>query len=113
MINESDYPTLRFQVSMESIGTLLEKCNVAYSSGMSSSAVDAFCAGVPVISILDQNKLNLSPLRGFAGVLFASDPEELASALISMATNRQDSATGQEYFTVNPLLPRWQRLLLA
>ena len=96
---------------MEPIAKLLAECDVAYTSAATSAAVDAYCAGVPIVSVLDPNTLNLSPLRGFDGVLFASTPEELAAALTSAATAPNTSGDQQEFFTLDPELPRWKKLL--
>lgn len=107
-----DYPALQMQISMEPIAKLLAECDVAYASAVTSAAVDAFCAGVPIISVLDPNTLNLSPLRSCTGVLFASTASALAIALISAANNAGSSINQPAYFTVNPLLSNWRRLLL-
>ena len=108
-IHPVDYPDLSMTVTMEPIEKLLTECDVAYSSAVTSAAVDAYCAGVPIVSMLDQNTLNLSPLRGCAGALFASTPEELATALTSAVTTPGNQ---QEFFTLDPELPRWKKLLI-
>jgi surface carbohydrate biosynthesis protein (TIGR04326 family) len=108
----SDYPSLRMELTMEPLGKLLAQCDVAYTSGATSAAVDAYCAGVPVVSVLDPNTLNLSPLRGHEGVLFASRPEGLAHALITAASTPRQKGKRQDYLTLDPSLPRWRRLLL-
>jgi surface carbohydrate biosynthesis protein (TIGR04326 family) len=84
-IHVVDYPSLCMMVTMEPIAKLLAECDVTYTSAATSAVVDAYCAGVPVVSVLDLNTLNLSPMRGCAGALFASTPEELAAALTSAA----------------------------
>lgn len=107
-----DYPMLRMDVTMEDISKLLAGCDVAYTSSVTSAAVDAYCAGVPVVTVLDPNILNQSPLRGREGVLFASTPEELASALIFAASAPRLVAVQQDFFTLDSKLPRWRKLLL-
>jgi hypothetical protein len=62
--------------------------------------------------MLDPNTLNLSPLRGWAGVLFASTPEELTLALTSAATATSTLGDKNEFFTLDPELPRWRKLIL-
>ena len=84
-IHAVDYPSLCMTVTMEPIAKLLAECDVAYASASTSAAVDAYCAGVPIVTMLDKNTLNLSPLRGFEGVIFAGKPEQLAAGLISAA----------------------------
>ena len=111
-IHPVDYPDLSMTVTMEPIAKLLAECDVAYSSAVTSAAVDAYCAGVPIVSMLDPNTLNLSPLRGCAGELFASTPEELATALTSAVTTPSTPGNQQEFFTLDPELPRWKKLIL-
>lgn len=111
-IQPADYPALKMEVTMEPISKLLAGCDVAYTSCGTSAAVDAYCVGAPVVSVLDPNVLNLSPLRGRDGVLFISTPEELAKALISAASSPRLASGQQDFFTLDPRLPRWRKLLL-
>jgi surface carbohydrate biosynthesis protein (TIGR04326 family) len=111
-IQPADYPGLRLEVTMKPVSNLLGACDVAYTSSGTSAAVDAYCAGTPVVSVLDPNALNLSPLRGREGVIFASTPEELAHALISAASAPRSAAGQQDFFTLDSKLPRWRKLLL-
>ena len=111
-IHVVDYPNLCMTVTMEPIAKLLAECDVAYTSATTSAAVDAYCAGVPIVSVLDSNTLNLSPLRGFEGVLFASTPEKLAAALASAAAAPRTRDDRHKLFTLDPELPRWRKLIL-
>jgi surface carbohydrate biosynthesis protein (TIGR04326 family) len=111
-IRVADYTSLSITVTMEPIAKLLAKCDVAYSSAVTSAAVDAYCAGVPIVSVLDKNTLNLSPLRGCDGVLFVSTPEQLSTALTSMAVAPRTLNDRREFFTLDPELPRWRKLIM-
>jgi surface carbohydrate biosynthesis protein (TIGR04326 family) len=111
-IQPDDYPVLSMMVTMEPIAKLLAECDVAYSSAVTSAAVDAYCVGVPIVSVLDPNTLNLSPLRGCAGAQFASTPEELVAALTFAATAPRTPRDQQEFFTIDTQLPRWRKLFL-
>lgn len=111
-ISAEDYPGLRMIIVMEPIAKLLAECDVVYSSAATSAAVDAYCVGVPVISVLDATTLNLSPLRGKAGVFYASTPDELARSLMSIVSAPHAVATKQAYFTIDKELPRWRKLFV-
>jgi surface carbohydrate biosynthesis protein (TIGR04326 family) len=111
-IKPADYPSLKFDVTMEPVATLLGACDVAYTSSVTSAAVDAYCASKPVVSVLDPNTLNLSPLRGREGVVFTSTPEDLAHALNSAASASRSAKRQQDFFTLDSKLPRWRKLLL-
>lgn len=110
-IYAEDYPGLVMQFSMQPITELVSECDVAYSSAVTSGAVDAYCGGLPTVVVLDANTLNLSPLRGCAGVFFASTPEELAAALASAGSSRGSAGERTEFFTLDSQVPRWRALL--
>ncbi len=63
-----DYPNLSMKISMNSIPTLLKDCDVAYTSNVTSAAIDAYYSNIPVISVLEPGNLNMSPLRGLPNV---------------------------------------------
>jgi len=111
-IRPEEYPGLRMEVTAQALSSLLEVCDVAFTSNATSAAVDAYCAGVPVVSLLDPKAMNLSPLREFDGVRFASTPNELALALGAAVSAGDRRELPKAYFTIDPELPRWQKLLL-
>lgn len=111
-INVTDFPSLPLIINKGILAEQLSNCDVAYTSNSTNAAVDAHIMGIPVVSIFDGSTLNLSPLRGREGVLFASTPKELASALISAASAPRLAAEWQNFFTLDPKLPRWRKLLL-
>jgi surface carbohydrate biosynthesis protein (TIGR04326 family) len=106
-----DCPGLKLEITMAALPLLLSRCDVAYTNNVTSAAVDAYCAGVPVVSILDAGKLNLSPLRGKQGVSFVSQPEDLAIALLSAGSAPRQQAIPHNFFTLDSALPRWRKLL--
>jgi surface carbohydrate biosynthesis protein (TIGR04326 family) len=108
-VSQSDYPSLRLQLTNLSLDKLLVDCDVAYTSNMTSAAVDAFSSGVPVVSVLDAEAFNISPLRGVGGVSYVTNPAELASSLLE--AHGKKSATPPDYFRLDRELPRWQELL--
>ena len=110
-INPLDYPTLEMTLTTKPIGEILGDCDVAYTSAVTSAAVDAYCSGVPVVSVLDPTALNLSPLRNCTGAVFASTPEELTRALLDLDRHSVFEARREEFFTLDPNLPRWQKLV--
>ena len=112
-IYSTDYPGLIMTVTMEPISKLLAECDVSYTSAISSAAVDAYCSGVPVVSVLAMNTLNLSPLRGCPGVLYVSTPEDLATALVSAAMSPRTIDVKHKFFTLDPELPRWLKLIMG
>lgn len=112
-IQATDFPALPFQMVTAPLGEVLQNYDMAYSSNMTSAAVDAYLAGLPVVVMLDETQLNFSPLRGQSGVCFVSSPAELAQALKSVSQENLDAGKHKDFFFLDPKLPRWQNLLLS
>lgn len=108
-INTSDYPSLQLQIVGSPLAELLGDCNVAYTSNITSAAVDAYSAGIPVVSVLDGDAFNLSPLRGLTGVTYVTGPSELAHVL--RHAPESEGVMVEAYFCLDKQLPRWRRLL--
>ena len=108
-IQAKDYPSLNFKVSQHPISELLAECDIAYASSGTSAALDAYCAGVPIVSVLDPNVLNLSPLRGCDGAMFAKNAVELVHAFkMIIANSHQKTSPESNFFTLDTELSRWQ-----
>lgn len=108
----ADYPGLSMTLTDEPIDKLLGDCDAAFVSAVTSAAIDAYCAAVPVIVALDPAALNLSPLRGRSDVSFVSTAGELAGALRSAADLPPILSERPMPFHLDPSLPRWRKMLL-
>lgn len=112
-IRPTDYPGLKMKIKTEPIHSLLVDCDVAYTSAVTSAALDAYCAGVPVVSVRDRKTLNLSPLRNSKGVHFISTPEELKEALNKVKRRNKRIKIKKSFFYVNKNIPRWKKILIS
>jgi surface carbohydrate biosynthesis protein (TIGR04326 family) len=84
---------------------------MVYASASTSAAVDAYCMGVPVASVLEPEKLNLSPLRGIEGVSFVDTPKKLATFIEYIHEGDREPNDKIEFFTQDNKLSRWRNLL--
>lgn len=110
-VKPADFPGIDITLVTEPLGKLLKGFDIAFSSNSTTAAVDAYLAGLPVVVMLDDNELNISPLRGQTGVRFVSTPEELAEAIQSPGLWAATNPDRNEFFFLDPDLPRWRRLL--
>lgn len=111
-INPGDYPDLSIKITTESVSKILSKCDFVFTSAATSAAVDAYCSGLPVVSTLDQNSLNQSPLRGCLDVHFATSPKNLARIITVLTSKRKKIGKGRMFFNTNNNLGLWSNLLL-
>jgi surface carbohydrate biosynthesis protein (TIGR04326 family) len=109
----ADYPGLRADETTEALDKILGKYDIALATNSTSASVDAYVAGLPVIIVLDGADLNLSPLRGQSGVCFVSAPGELVEALQAADPGTATEAEQNEFFFLDPELPRWKQLLFS
>ena len=109
LFNMVDFPSLRGELITGPIEEPLARSDVMYSSLETSAAIDAYCAGLAVITFLDGSTLNMSPLRGAKGVYFIKNSKDLSSAINTIEVTNL-SPKGY-YFYLDPGLPRWQKWL--
>ena len=110
-VNPADFPALRFKVATDPLGEILGDFDVAFSTNLTSAAVDAYFAGLAVIVMLNPDELNFSPVRGQPGVRFVSTAAELAEALQSGAESSKAYCGLDGFFFLDPDLHRWKRLV--
>jgi len=108
-VNIGDFPSLSGELSSRPIQELMKISDVVYTSLVTAAAVDAYCAGLPVISFLDGKTLNVSPLRDAKGVYFVTNSKSLAKAINTFKVNHSDQKTN--YFYLDSDLPGWHKWL--
>jgi surface carbohydrate biosynthesis protein (TIGR04326 family) len=108
-LNSADYPVLKLEISDAPLADLLADCDVVFTSNITSAALDAYCAGISVIQILDGSTFNMSPLCGLNGVLYVTNPIELAEALANAKSCKRVEA--EPYFYLDEALPRWRKIV--
>jgi surface carbohydrate biosynthesis protein (TIGR04326 family) len=109
--NSYSYPGY-IEVTNKSLEILLKRCDLVFTSAVTSAAVEAYLAGIPVISIRDPKSLNLSPLRGVSGVYFVGDKEELLNALSDIRMSDNTWPVNKDvFFHLDLDLRRWMSLI--
>lgn len=111
-INSKDYPAVNMVVTDKPIHKIIDDCVFVYVSSMTSAAVDAYCAGKYVVTVLDQSTLNLSPLRGYKECGFVNSPVELADIIRNFNRYEISEDQGKGYFCLDTDIPRWRKLIL-
>jgi surface carbohydrate biosynthesis protein (TIGR04326 family) len=111
-VDPTEYRVDPLEVVTSSLDRLMNSFDVAYTGNMTSAAVDVYIGGLPVVVMLDNAELNFSPLRGCNGVRFVSEPAELAEAL-SASAKEPHSVSSDQFFFLDPAMPRWSRLLAS
>lgn len=109
-LDAADTPGMASEFIAQPLGEVLGRFDIAFASNTTSAGLDALLAGLPVIAFLDDEGFNQSPLRGVAHVRFVSTPADLSSAIDALTSQRVDTPI-DEFFWIDPSLPRWSALL--
>jgi surface carbohydrate biosynthesis protein (TIGR04326 family) len=110
-VKPEDFPLLELSVVNDQLYKILPNYDIAISSNMTSASVDASLAGIPVIVLLDNTELNFSPLRSNPNVYFVIDEQEIESAIKNILKNDNKNLFINEFFFLDPNLPRWASIL--
>ncbi len=97
-------------ISKASIKSLLKLNNIVITSNATSASVDAYCAGVKVITVLDPSTLNFSPLLNCRDICLVRSESELLEALIKRPT-KIDLSTRRKFFNLDKSLKSWIKLI--
>lgn len=110
-IKPEDYPELQFELTDEPLSVLVNFFDTAYTGSLTGAAVDVYSSNMKVISVLAQDTLNLSPLRGIEDVCFVGSSFELRKALLEAVEDTDRQERRINYFNMDSTLPRWRQLL--
>ena len=105
-----DYSKLDLELTEEPLRQLLPYFQIAITSTYTTAALEAHSVGMPIITILDDNDFNTSPLYGDKDISFVSTSVELKAALMRYSTKSSNKST-EELFWLDSELPRWKNLL--
>ena len=110
-VNIADYHDLKLTITNAHLEQLLPQFHTFIVSITTSAAIEAYVTDSPVISILDAEDLNLSPLRGMKGAFFVSSADELRQTLDQIRVHSSNINNSDDIFWTDPEIPRWKALL--
>ena len=110
-IKESWYSSLDLEIKNNPLKNLLPEADIVFTSLTTSAAVDAYCFGLKVITALDPNTLNLSPLREKKDVYFVKSSFELENVLIKLIADGTCKRQSRRFFYIDKDLNKWKRFL--
>lgn len=100
---------LKMKTDIRPLAEQLRDCDIVLSTNGTSASAEAYQFGARVITILNGNTPNFSPLRDTPGAHFVSSSKELEEALEIQIVS--PSLGGDDYFWVDNSLARWRNLL--
>ena len=106
----SQYREVKMSIETDSLEEILLSYDAAFSSNITSAALDAYLAKIPVIVLYPDNDLNYSPLRNRKGVHFVNDSTGFVKA-VNLVRSGLYKYDGKDYFHFDPAQKRWRNIL--
>ncbi|MHB1128779.1 MAG: TIGR04326 family surface carbohydrate biosynthesis protein [Ilumatobacteraceae bacterium] len=108
-IDHRDFPHLQFHIDTRPLAEQLSECDMVLATNGTSASAEAYQCGLPVITVLNGETFNFSPLRDIHDALFVDSPTHLTQALGQVV--HQDQTQRFDYFLIDKSLQRWKYLL--
>ncbi|MFA5774461.1 MAG: TIGR04326 family surface carbohydrate biosynthesis protein [Ilumatobacteraceae bacterium] len=108
-INRGDYPRIQFVIDTSPLVEQLGRCDIVLTTNGTSASAEAYQCGLSVITALNGETFNYSPLRDVLGATFVESPEHLAQALTQSTSKEFSNRT--DYYRIDNSLSRWKQLL--
>ena len=108
LIKVENYPKLNLLTTNQPLNKLLSNYDVVIASIYTSAGLEAYCLGLRVLTFLDKNDFNFSPLRNQSGISYFSNIDQFMEVMNSknIANPRINN-----YFHLDNELPRWKKLI--
>ncbi len=111
IININKYKYLNIEVTNKKIIDILEDTDIAFTSSMTSGAVEFYLAGIKVISLITRKSINLSPLRGYRNVSFIRNNREYIDIIKNYEPKNIKPVSVNNFFNFDTNLKRWDKLI--
>jgi surface carbohydrate biosynthesis protein (TIGR04326 family) len=96
------------KITDDPIVRLAKTHDLVFTSPVTSAAVEAYCSGLCVLTFLDSESLNLSPLRETHNFISIVNSSSLAQKINQFTTNKGKKI---KFFYQNKNLVKWEKLL--
>ena len=107
--SQKKYPQWQKSIDRSDLSELLKRVDVIFCSNASSIAMDGYLAGKPVITMINGQIFNFSPLRGLNVSTDVTSIKELKAALSGSTFLKTKKHF--EYFCLSEDLNKWKTLL--
>ena len=109
-ITAKDCPDIDLMITDKLINEIIDCCQLAYATSTTSASFDAYYFGVKVVTIINHQELNASPLRGFSDAVFVTTPIELANVLNNIDKIKKEPKSRKNILYIDVNIPRWKKI---
>ena len=110
-VNINKYRNLNIEVTDKKIIDILKDTDIAFTSSMTSGAVEFYLAGIKVISLITMKNVNFSPLRDYKNVSFIRNSKDYVDAINNHNPKIMKPVSVNNFFNFDTNLNRWDKLI--
>lgn len=110
-INDIEVNVLKLSIVYAKLYELFNKNDLILCSSNSSSAIEAYYFNLPLAIYLNQNTLNLSPLKNIFDGFFYSSSSELKKIILKYYYSDKKYENKINYFFLDKKIPSWLKLI--
>ena len=106
-IDLTKYPRILASLKKQNLMDIFLETDVVLASIYTSASLDAFCAGLPVITFLDPNNFNFSPLRLNPNIRFVNNGRNYIVTQDEQWLIQKTFVKPSDFFWLDEGMPRW------
>ena len=106
-VNDIILNKLKIDFIYDKLSNILHYVDFALCGSNSSAAVDVYHYGLPLAIHVNQNTLNLSPLKDIYNEAFYSNHYELKNIMLNNFYSLSKKSNKVDFFNLNNNIPRW------
>ena len=111
-IRSKNYKEIFSNFSTEPLLNLLKKTDIMFSSNITAASAEAYILGIPVLTYINQNTLNLSPLKDKKEIKFLTDANNFLKVINVLKINKIKNKKNTNFFFINGKLNNWRKILI-
>jgi surface carbohydrate biosynthesis protein (TIGR04326 family) len=109
-ITTKDCPDIDLIITDKPINEIVNCCQLVYAASTTSSSFDAYYLGAKVVTFVNPQGLNTSPLRGLEDAVFVNTPIELANILNKIDQIKKKTKKSEDILYIDANIPRWKKI---
>ncbi|MDC1454441.1 hypothetical protein N8316_01905, partial [Pelagibacteraceae bacterium] len=109
-ITARECPDIDLIITDKSINKIINCSQLAYATNTTSASFDAYYLGTKVVTLVNSQELNLSPLKGFKDAIFVKTPKELANVINNIEKIKKKPKSRENILYIDEKIPRWKKI---
>ena len=109
-ITVRECPDIDLIITDKPINEIINCFQLAYATSTTSASFDAYYLGIKVVTLVNSQELNFSPLKDFKDAIFVTNPKELANVINNIDKIKKKPKSRENILYIDERIPRWKKI---